>query len=118
MSSKRVPPETDFKILADVALGKVYREISATYNVSPSYISKLVTGKKQVNVQLPPPPKVLVEDLETFEGDIDAIADFIISKRVLTSDKDIIKFLETQIHKAIVRAKIYTELLNTYKGEK
>ena len=45
MPKKRVSPEIDLKILEGLALGITPKELSDTYNVSASYISKLKTLK-------------------------------------------------------------------------
>ena len=37
--------------------------------------------------------------------------DYITKKRVFVTDQDITKFLHSQVHKAIVRIKVYLELI-------
>lgn len=48
----RIDTQTDLKILADLALGYKNKDLAVKYNVSPSYVSKLKTGRKQLNVRI------------------------------------------------------------------
>lgn len=50
---KRIDAETDYNILADIALGLTSKEIAKKYNVSISYVSKVRTGRKKINVYIP-----------------------------------------------------------------
>jgi len=114
---RKISAEIDMQILTDISLGMIYRDIAKKYNVSPSYISKLATGKKKPSIRIPEPSKILDEGFETFENDIDAIMDYITKKRVFVADQDIVKFLHSQVHKAIVRIKVYLELIKKYEGK-
>lgn len=114
---RKISADIDMQILTDISLGMIYRDIAKKYNVSPSYISKLASGKKKPNIRIPEPSKILDEGFETFENDIDAIMDYITKKRVFVTDQDITKFLHSQVHKAIVRIKVYLELIKKYEGK-
>lgn len=114
---RRIDAETDMQILADISLGMIYKDVAEKYNVSASYISKLTTGKKVPNIKVPIPAKILDEGFETYETDIDAIINYIDTKKVLVSNTDVVKFLQAQIHRSVVRIKIYAELIKKYKGE-
>lgn len=114
---RKISADIDMQILTDISLGMIYRDIAKKYNVSPSYISKLSSGKKKPNIRIPEPSKILDEGFETFENDIDAIMDYITKKRVFVTDQDITKFLHSQVHKAIVRIKVYLELIKKYEGK-
>lgn len=114
---RRIDAETDMKILVDVGLGMLYKDVAAKYKVSPSYITKLTSGKKALNIRVPEPAKILTDDIEVYEDDVDAIAEFIKQKQVLVTQEAIIKYLNTQISRSVIRIKIYTKLLNKYKGK-
>lgn len=115
---RRIDAEIDMKILADVGLGMLYKDVAAKYNVSPSYITKLTSGKKALNIRVPEPAKVLTDDIEAYEDDIDAIVEFIEQRKVLVTNDAIVKYLNAQITRAAIRIKIYTKLLNKYKNRK
>ncbi len=115
---RRIDAETDMKILADVGLGMLYKDVAAKYNVSPSYITKLTSGKKALNIRVPEPAKVLTDAIEAYEDDINAIVEFIEQRQVLVTNDAIVKYLNAQITRAAIRIKIYTKLLNKYKNRK
>lgn len=48
----RIDTQIDLKILADLALGYKNKDLAVKYGVSPSYVSKLKTGRKQLNVRV------------------------------------------------------------------
>ena len=51
--ARRIPAEIDMRILADIALGILYKDIAKKYGVSPAYVSKLSLGKKVPNIYIP-----------------------------------------------------------------
>lgn len=115
---RKISADIDMQILADIGLGMIYKDVAAKHGVSPSYITKLTSGKKTPDIRIPEPTKLMSEDFESFKNDIDDIVNYIDKKRVLVSNDDVIKFLRTQVHKSVVRIKIYLELINKYEGEK
>ena len=115
---RRIGINTDMQILADIALRTMTnKEIAAKYGVSPSYVSKLSTGKKELDIHVPEPHKIMSEDFTAYEDDVDAVMAFIEQRKVLVSEEDVVKFLQQQITKSVVRIKIYSELIKKYKGE-
>lgn len=106
------------QILADVAMRTMTnKEIAAKYGVSPSYVSKISTGKKVLDIHVAEPSKVIDDDFTAYEDDIDAVLALVEQRKVLVSNDDIVKFLRQQITKSVVKIKIYSELIKKYKGE-
>lgn len=114
---KRISADIDMQILADIALGLLHKNIAKKYGVSPSYISKVASGKKVPDIHIPDLQKVLNDNLEAYEDDVDEVTEMIMRKRLLVSEDDITKFLNAQITKSILRAKVYTTLLRVYTKE-
>lgn len=115
---RRITADIDMQILTDVGMGLMYKDIAKKYNVSASYVSKLAGGKKTPDVYVPVLQKVVDEDFEAYEDDIEAVIALIDKRKVIVSDDDIVKFLKTQIQKSVVRIKMYLELIKKYKGDK
>jgi predicted transcriptional regulator len=115
---RRITADIDMQILADVGMGVMYKEIASKYGVSPSYVSKLAGGKKVPDIHIPAPHKIMDEDFEAYEDDIDAVVALINKRTILVSKEDIIKYLKSQIQKSVVRIKMYTELIKKYEGDK
>jgi hypothetical protein len=115
---RRIPAEIDMQILVEIGMGILYKDIAKKYSVSPSYVSKLAMGKKVPDIHIPEPHKVIHEDIEAYADDIDAVVALIDKRNIIISKEDIIRYLESQIHKSVVRIKMYRELIKKYKGEK
>ena len=50
--AKKISTSIDIKILEDLGLGLSNKDIAVRYGVSPSYVSKLKTGKKTLNFHI------------------------------------------------------------------
>lgn len=72
---KRISAEVDYNILADLALGKTSKEIAKKYGVSVSYVSKVRTGRKKIEVYIPEQTKKHGL-LDYYETDIEKITEF------------------------------------------
>ena len=114
---KRIDSSIDMEILQDIALGMTNRSIAAKYNVSPSYVSKVSTGKKTMNIHIPNLKSILAEDFEVYEDDITSVMTTMHDKKVLVNPTDVETFIKAQITKSLVRAKVYSEILKRFKGE-
>lgn len=115
---KRVSTDVDMNILADAAMLKLSNvELAKKYGLSPSYISKLRTGKKPLDMHIPVLIKSEDEGIETFDADIEAITEHMEGRKVITDPTAIETYLKKEITKAVATAKIYMELLKKYKGE-
>ena len=57
---RRILPEVDMNILRDIGMGIKNKDIAETYDVSPSYVSKVKRGKKVLDI----PIKPVVQDLD------------------------------------------------------
>ena len=115
---RRIGIEIDMKIMADCGMGLMNKDIAKRYGVSPSYVSKVCQGKKELDIFVAEPNKTISEDFTAYTDDVEAIKAMIETRHVLVSTEDILEYLESQLTKSIVRAKIYTELIKKYKGEK
>lgn len=73
---KRISAKTDYDILADIALGVPPKEIATKYKVSVSYISKIKTGRKKIDVYIPEQIQT-ANKLAYYSSDIKALTDFI-----------------------------------------
>jgi len=101
---KRIDTAIDMRILTAHALGIPNKDIAAEYNVSPSYITKVTRGHKDIAVEVPR------TDTKDILGVIER------NGEPLTDDA-IIKYLETQVASMSQRIKIYLMLLKKLKGE-
>lgn len=72
---QRINAETDFNILADLALGIPAKEVALKYNVSVSYVSKVKTGRKKINVYIPEQAKE-INQMKYYESDVDKLIEF------------------------------------------
>lgn len=114
---KQINAETDMEILKDLSMGIKNIEIAKKYDVSPSYVSKVKTGKKKLNIYVPTPKVFSDLDISAFEDSLEGIKKMIKNSTVLVDKKDIITYLEAQVNKHLLRAKVYVELLEKYKGD-
>ncbi|MFA6660520.1 MAG: hypothetical protein WCS62_02800 [Bacilli bacterium] len=114
---RRISAETDMQILADVGLGMLHKDVAVKYGVSASYVSKLTSGKKIPYIHIPEPSKIIDEEFEIYEDEVEAIINNISKKKILVSNGDVIKYLQTQINRSVIRIKMYLELIKKYKGE-
>ena len=51
--ARRISPEIDMAILADIGLGMLYKDAAEKHGVSASYVSKLASGKKEIQFYTP-----------------------------------------------------------------
>lgn len=72
---QRISPQIDFNILADLSLGISAKEISKKYGVSISYVSKVKTGRKKIEVYIPEQIKE-VNRLGYYKSDVDKLSEF------------------------------------------
>lgn len=114
---KRINAEIDMQILADIGLGMLYKNAAIKYNVSPSYISKLASGKKIPDIYVTPTPTPEIIKSALSE---DSIADVIkyIEEHIELDDKTVENYLKQQISNSTLRIKLFSTILNKYKGGK
>lgn len=84
----RISAETDVAILKDLALGLTQKEIAKKHNVSTSYVSKVNTGKKKINVHIPEQVKAQGE-LIYYESDINKLEEFFERTQLGLKSKDL-----------------------------
>ena len=111
----RITPEIDVAILMELSNGTPNKTIAERFGVSPSYVSKLRTGKKLPYVHIA--SLGAMQNVLANKTDIEATLAFLMERDLLVTREQIISFLEDKIRVSIVQAKIYQELLNKYKGE-
>ena len=112
---KKIAPEIDLQILEGLAAGYSNKQIAELYNVSPSYISKLKNGKKIPYIHVVNPTIIKDEFFEVYNTNLTEILAFIECKDVIVNKKDIVEYLEVQLQKSVIRAKMYQEILKRFK---
>lgn len=112
---RKINAKTDRDILVDIGLGIRYKDIAAKHGVSPSYVSKLSTGKKKPALDIPIPQTFQEDDILAYIDDVDAVVKLIDKRPVMVNKRDIVSFLEGQIQKSVIRIKLYNELLKIIK---
>lgn len=111
----KVQASIDLKIYELLALGLSNKDIATRLGVSPSYVSKIKTGKKTPNIHIVQPTMIKDEFFEVYNTDMDELLMFLSDKKLIVSDSDIIEYLTVQMKKALVRAKMYQEILRRIK---
>lgn len=114
---KKKPQEVDQLILLALAQGELGKDIAKRFGVSAGYVSKLKTGKKIPSLKIAEP--TLIKD-EFFEVDSVDLTDLLIelnNKKVIMQHKDITEYIEVQMKKCLIHAKMYQIILNNLKGE-
>lgn len=112
---KRISPEIDLKILESLASGCSNKEIAIMFDVSASYVSKIKSGKKVPYIHIAHPVKIKDEYFEAYNTSINEILAYMECKDVIVNKADIVEYLEMQMRKCIIRAKMYQEILKKYK---
>ena len=113
----KITAQTDLAILQGLAAGYSNKELSAMHNVSPSYISKLKNGKKIPYVHVTNPTLIKDEFFEVYNTDMLEIITYLDSKDLIVHKKDIIEYLEVQMQKHVIRAKMFQEILRRMKND-
>lgn len=112
---RKISPEIDLKIIEGLAAGYSNKELAVMYGVSNSYVSKIKLGKKAPYIHPASPTKIKDEFFEAHNDDITEVLAYMECKPVIVDKTDIIEYLETQMRKCIIQAKVYQEILNKYK---
>lgn len=114
---KKVTPNIDMQIIAALSSGITNKEIAKMYGVSPSYVSKLKTGKKVPYIHVVEPSLIKDEFFEIYNADMVDILMFLESKELFVSKQELIEYLTVQMKKSIVQAKVYQNILRRIKNE-
>lgn len=114
---KRIDPETDVAIIMEFSNGTLNKDIAEMFNVSPSYVSKLKTGKKAPRIHVSNVDVLHDARLTTNKTDIEAVLTYVMELDTLVTRAQIISFLEDKLNYVVIQVKIYQELLKKYKGE-
>ena len=117
--NKKIAANIDQQILLALSMGESNKSIAAKYNVSTSYVSKVKTGKKIPSIKLIEP--TLIKD-EFFKVDNKELLNMLIAlhttEMLLDIDTSIIEYLEVQMKKCLIHAKMYETILNKIKEKK
>lgn len=111
---QRISAQVDYNILADIALGIPAKEIAAKYSVSVSYISKIKTGRKQIDVYIPEQLK-MASRLAFYASDIDKLSEFL-DTAPLSLKGDNLESLDGLIIQKIAELKTLLETRKLLKG--
>lgn len=112
---KKISPEIDLEILEGLAAGYTNKQLAELYKVSPSYISKLKTGKKVPYIHVANPMLIKDEYFEVYNTNLTEVLAYLDCKDLIVNKKEIIEYLEIQMQKAIIKAKMYQEILKRLK---
>lgn len=112
----KINPTTDLQIYELLAQGITNKEIASILGVSPSYVSKIKTGKKIPYIHIAQPSIIKDEFFEFYNTDMDELLLYLSNKKLIVADSDIVEYLIVQMKKAMVRAKMYQEILRRIKN--
>lgn len=112
---RKVSPQIDLAILEGLAAGCSNKELAKTHGVSASYVSKLKNGKKVPYIHVTNPTLIKDEYFEVYNTNLTEIVAFIDSKDLIVNKTEIVEFLEIQMQKCIIKAKMYQDILRRYK---
>lgn len=110
---RRISPDIDMQILEEAGRGVLYKDIAVKYNVSPSYVSKLCTGKKR--------PEIYITKTDTpehvFNDTIEEIANVIGTRDVFKTREAAIMFIKNQLAGILKLAKVYISMIKELEKE-
>lgn len=113
---KKISPKTDLEILEGLAAGYTNKQLAELHKVSPSYISKLKNGKKIPYIHITNPTLIKDEYFEVYNTNLTEVIAFLDCKDLIVNKKDIVEYLEIQMQKHIIKAKMYQEILRRFKN--
>jgi len=114
---QRISSSIDYNILADIALGKESaKELATKYGVSVSYISKIKTGRKKIDVCIPE-QVVMANRLAFYASDIDKLSEFLKTEPLSLKDADL-DSLDGLIIQKVAELKTLLATRSLIKGEK
>lgn len=113
---KKISPETDLEILEGLAAGYSNKQLAELYKVSPSYVSKLKNGKKVPYIHVTNPTLIKDEFFEVYNTNLTEVLAYLDCKDLIVHKKDIVEYLEIQMKKHIIKAKMYQEILRRFKN--
>lgn len=113
---KKISPEIDLEILEGLAAGYSNKQLAELYKVSPSYVSKLKTGKKVPYIHVANPTLIKDEYFEVYNTNLTEVLAYLECKDLIVNKREIIEYLEVQMQKAVIKAKMYQEILRRLKN--
>ena len=113
---KKISPEIDLEILEGLAAGYSNKQLAELYKVSPSYVSKLKTGKKVPYIHVANPTLIKDEFFEVYNTNLTEVLAYLDCKDLIVNKREIIEYLEVQMQKAVIKAKMYQEILRRLKN--
>lgn len=114
---RRIPAQTDLQILEGLAAGYNNNQLAKMYNVSPSYISKVKNGKKVPYIHISNPTMIKDEYFEVYNTDMTDVLNYLYSKDLIVNKKEIIEYLEVQMKKCIIKAKMFQEIIRRVSND-
>lgn len=116
---QKISADIDEQIMVALALGESGKDIAKRVGVSASYVSKLRTGKKIPSIKLVEP--TLIKD-EFFKVDNVSMTELLMALNsydlIIDSGPSIEEYIEVQMKKCLIHAKMYQIILNKIKKEK
>lgn len=108
---RKIAPEIDLQILEGLAAGYNNKQLAEMYKVSPAYVSKLKNGKKVPYIHVTNPTLIKDEFFEVYNTNLTEVLAYLDCKDIIVNKTDIIEYLEVQMRKAIIKAKMYQDIL-------
>lgn len=112
---QRISAKVDYNILADIALNLPAKEIAEKYNVSISYVSKIKTGRKKIDVYIPEQIEV-ANKIAFYKSDIDKLEEYFDSSPISLDDKST-DSLDGLIIQKLAELKVLLKTRKLIKGE-
>ena len=113
----KIKADLDMKIIEALASGMSNKEIASTFGVSPSYVSKIKTGKKVPYIHIVNPTLIRDEFFEIYNTPLSEVLAYLNTKDLLVDKNSIVEYLEIQMKKAVIQAKMYQEILRRIKND-
>ena len=115
---KKITPDIDIKIMEALACGESNKNIAKTYGVSPSYVSKIKTGKKVPYIHVASPTLIKDEYFDIYSKNLVELEEILNETELIVNRSDIVEYLEVQMRKCLIKAKMYNEILKRYRNGK
>ena len=115
---QRISADVDQQILMALATGESNKDIAARFNVSRSYVSKVKTGKKIPSIKFVDPTLIKDEFFVVDNEDLTKMLILLNEHSIIIDKTSICEYLEVQMKKCLIHAKMYQTILKKNKGYK
>jgi len=113
---QRISAHVDYNILADIALGLPAKDIATKHKVSVSYVSKIKTGRKKIDVYIPEQVQ-MANKLSYYVSDIENLEKYF-ETHPQSLEKQSKESLDDLIIQKLSELKILLATRSLFKGDK